>query len=253
MNQSRIDLLFGSGGHLTEEGVALYVDALKLGRMDALPGTILDHVQRCQLCKEEITGLYVLVADADYTGAGPHPFFDSPPAVESTDRRYIFRIAATIVAVIGAGALVYMMFLRSPEGSVVQRPLVTEVRADSTIHTQRTGTQTPAVDRQELLAARFAGSPELEDLVQSTLRSEETTIRTPANGSTVRTGAKFSWTTSAHPPFELSVLDNQRHTVRSYHVPATEFVLRDSLGAGLYYWKLAADGDLLHVGKFIVR
>ena len=253
MNQTRIDLLFGSGGHLTEEGVALYVDALKLGRTDALPGTILDHVQRCQPCKEEITGLYALVADEDYAGTGSHPFFDSPPAVESTDRRYMFRIAATIVAMLGLGTLGYVLFLRSPESSMVQRPAVTETRTDTTIHTQRPERQTPVVNRQELLAARFTESPELEDLVQSTVRSEETTIQTPANGSTVRSGATFSWTTSVHPPFELSVLDNQRHTVRSYRVPTTQFVLRDSLEAGLYYWKLAAEGDLLHVGKFIVR
>jgi hypothetical protein len=146
-----------------------------------------------------------------------------------------------------------MLLFPSPESNMVQRPAVTETRTDPTVHTQSPERQTPAVNRQELLAARFAGSPELEDLVQSTVRSEETSVHTPANGATVRSGARFSWTTSAHPPFELTVLDNQRHTVRSYRMATTQFVLRDSLEAGLYYWKLAAEGGLLHVGKFIVR
>jgi hypothetical protein len=253
MNQTNIDLLFGSRGHLTEEGMALYVDALKLGRMDALPGTILDHVQRCQQCKEEITGLYALVADQDYSGTGPHPFFDSPVAAKSTDGRYVFRIAATIVAVIGLGALAYILFLRSPGGNVEQQPVLTETRADTTVRAHHPEKQAPSVNTQELIAARFVESPELEDLVQNAMRSEEATVRAPVNGSTISPGTKFIWTTSAHPPFELSILDNQRHTVRSFRMSTTEFVLRDSLAAGRYYWKLGAEGNLLHVGKFIVR
>ena len=253
MDQARIDLLFGSGGHLTGEGVALYVDALKLGRTDALPGTILDHVQRCQECKEEITGLYAVVAEQDYSGTGPHPFFDSPPAAERTYRRTLFRIAATIVAVLGLGGLTYLAFFRSPDGTVDHHPATTEIRTDTTVRRLHAEEQVPAVRSKELIAARFEESPQLEDLVQSTVRSEETAVRSPANGSTIRKGARFIWTTSAHPPFELTVLDNQRHMVRSFKVSATEFVLRDSLEAGLYYWKLGAEGNLLHVGKFMVR
>jgi hypothetical protein len=253
MDQARIDLLFGSGGHLTGEGVALYVDALKLGRMEALPGTILDHVQRCQACKKEITGLYAVVAEQDYAGIGPHPFFDGPPETERTDRFTFFRIAATIVAVLGLGGLIYLAFFRSSDGTVNHHPATAEIRADTTSRLLHAEEQVPAARSQELIAARFEESPQLEDLVQSAVRSEETAVRSPVNGSTIRTGARFIWTTSAPPPFELTVLDNQRHTVRSFKVSAMEFVLRDSLDAGLYYWKLGAEGNLLHVGKFMVR
>ena len=253
MDQARIDLLLGSGGHLTREGVALYVDALKLGRMDALPGTILDHVQRCQQCKEEITGLYAVVAEQDYSGSGPHPFFDSPPAAERTDRPAFFRIAATIVAVLGLGGLTYLAFFRSPDGIMNHHPATTETRTDTIARDPQAETQTPAAHNRDRIAAHFTESPQLEDLVQSAVRSEETTVRSPANGSTVRKGARFAWMTSAHPPFELTILDNRRHTVRSFRVSATQFVLRDSLEAGLYYWKLGAEGNLLHVGKFMVR
>jgi hypothetical protein len=69
----------------------------------------------------------------------------------------------------------------------------------------------------------------------------------------MRNGSTFQWTTSAHPPFDLTILDNRGFSVKSFALNTSAFRMKDSLQAGLYYWKLVAEGNLLHVGKFIVR
>lgn len=42
---------FTEGGHLDEEGIALYVDALKLEKTSELQEKILRHVRGCQRCR----------------------------------------------------------------------------------------------------------------------------------------------------------------------------------------------------------
>ncbi len=244
--------LFGEGGHLSDEGIALYVDALNLGRTRELPLRVLEHVEDCLTCKEEVTGLLALVPAGHAAEAGPHPFFDRP-AERTSERRILYRMAAGMAAVIGIGVLTYMLVFRGSDRPTPGATPVVQVRPDtSAIDTGR-----PAAPRStpshELLAARFEPSPELEDLLHSTTRSAETSVRSPANGITLQPGALFAWSTDERPPFTITVMDNHRHTVRTIRSAATAVTWKDTLTPGLYYWKLSAGDELLHVGSFIVR
>ncbi len=115
----------------------------------------------------------------------------------------------------------------------------------------------PSRDKREeatkILAARFVESPEFEDLMRSSVRSAETEVHSPADGSTFHPGSTFRWTTSAQPPFDLTILNNRGFSIKSFKLRSNAFKMKDSLQAGLYYWKLVAEGNLLHVGKFTVR
>jgi hypothetical protein len=253
MTQTDTHHLYGDDGHLNGEGVALYVDALKLGRMDGLPPSMLDHVRACMECKQEITGLFALVADEQYPRSEPHPFFDRDTRGARTDRRLFYRMAAGLAAVLGIGALTYSIFFRSHDAPLTHPVAIVNGRTDSTGQTPPRVPPPGAIRPREDMAARFERSPELEDLVNSTARSEETAVHSPANGTVVRNGDRFSWSTPALPPFNLSILDNKRHTVVATRTATDSFTLRDSLPAGLYYWKITAEGSLLHVGKFLVR
>ena len=52
MEAGKIGQIFENGGHLTGEGVSLYVDALKMGRIGDLPPTVLEHVQDASSAKK---------------------------------------------------------------------------------------------------------------------------------------------------------------------------------------------------------
>lgn len=244
---------FRTDGHLSAEAAALYVDALKLGRVGRLPENLRMHVEDCFQCKTEVTGLFSLVADSDYSQEGPHPTLDAPESVSSSTPLILFRVAASIVAVVGIGALGYWWFNHAPESSADRAaPLAQHPAISDTVQIQP-GREEGVVARQQPLAAAFAESPEMEDLMKSAVRSEEVEVRSPANGSTVRPGVRFEWTATAKPPFELLILDNRERTVRSVQLQETSYVMKDPLPSGLYYWKLIGEGELLHVGKFKVK
>jgi hypothetical protein len=246
--------LFRADSHLTDEAVALYVDALKLDRLRMLPQSMLEHVEKCETCKQEVTGLFSLLAEEDYSQLTPHPFLEETGNTKQRQIFTILRIAAIIVAVIGIGAIVVALFLRGNDKEIVT-PVVTQRAQEDTSSSHGVA----KVDKkkgevaQSLIAARFVESPELEDLMRSSVRSAETEVQSPANGSTVHPGSILRWTTSAQPPFDLTILDNRGYAVKSFRLRSNAFDMKDSLQAGLYYWKLVAEGNLLHVGKFAVR
>jgi len=254
MKRGRFNRFFEKDAHLTEEAVSLYVDALKLGRAGSLPPTILRHVERCQYCKEEITGLFSLLSGEDYSKTGPHPFFDESTSKTQGRSFSILKIAAAVVAVMGVGFLGYMSFLRtSPNANELHSPTSTIGVDTGLVKNRAAGSPKQQPDEQSLFAGRFTESRELEDLLRSSARSAETEVHSPANGGTIGRGWTFMWTTPAPPPYDITILDNRRRVVRSFQLDSSTFILKDTLQGGLYYWKLGAEGNLLHAGKFIVR
>jgi hypothetical protein len=245
--------VFRTDGHLSAEATALYVDALKLGRLDQLPGGLRMHVEECFECKSEITGLFSLVAGSDYSREGAHPTFDAPESDRRSATPAILKLAASIAAVVGLGALGYWWYNHESHTGVdgaeqlAQSPAIVDTVQ---IHGRR---EEGVVARQQPLAAAFAESPEMEDLMKSDVRSEEVEVRSPANGIYVRPGVRFEWTTAAKPPYQLLIVNNRDHTVRRVQLQESAYVMKDPLPTGLYYWKLIGEGELLHVGKFKVR
>jgi hypothetical protein len=162
-------------------------------------------------------------------------------------------VAASIAAVVGLSVLGYWWFNHGSQTGVEgPGPLAQHPGIADTVQIQPRREE-GVVTRQQPLAAAFAESPEMEDLMKSAVRSEEVEVRSPADGSTVRPGIRFEWTATAKPPFELLILDNRERTVRSVQLQECAYLMKDSLLRGLYYWKLIGEGELLHVGKFKVR
>ncbi len=66
---------FTEAGHLNDNSVALYVDAVKLGLINRLPDSIYDHAQDCLSCTTAILQLQDLLSDEDYSEMTSHPYF----------------------------------------------------------------------------------------------------------------------------------------------------------------------------------
>ena len=66
---------FNDKGHLTDEALSIYAEALKLDRQEQLPEALRGHLDSCLHCQEQAMALYSLIAGQDYSELGPHPTF----------------------------------------------------------------------------------------------------------------------------------------------------------------------------------
>lgn len=100
---------FDHQGHLTDEGLSLCADALKLGRQDQLPEELRGHLEQCASCQEQAMALYALVADEDYSGLGPHPVLElaGEPTSAATLKMWFRPLLLLLMAV-----LAFFLFLQ---------------------------------------------------------------------------------------------------------------------------------------------
>jgi hypothetical protein len=238
---------FTDRGHLNEEGVALYVDALRLERTERLAEHIREHVAGCQECRMEVTGLYSVLREEplphDHTTLGRESRHWSIPASA-------YRIAAAIVAVAGIGALVY--FLAPWSGEPQQAPPVTVAVPQAPDSAGTLETTAPERGEGRAIAADFRPDEELEGLVGSETRGEAFDVSSPGERSP-REAVTFAWVTSEQGPWSIVLLNNRGNVLRKAEVRSIPFVLKGPFKPGLYYWKVIRNDELSHVGKFRVE
>ncbi len=76
MNSEDYSLFFDEENHLNQKAQALYVDAMKLNRLDEIPKMIYEHAQNCSYCTVELYELYEALEGVNYADLGKHPWLD---------------------------------------------------------------------------------------------------------------------------------------------------------------------------------
>lgn len=97
-------------GHLTDEGIAFWVDSLNDSKENDLPDEIREHVDQCLFCKEKIIELYGDLKEIDESGTGPKskPQISRGFISKRQNARLFFRIAAVILFIISIVAIIYI-------------------------------------------------------------------------------------------------------------------------------------------------
>ena len=98
----------------------------------------------------------------------------------------------------------------------------------------------------------FKVNPNLEYMINSQSRNISIPIISPKNNSTFEKEIKFSWEPTKNKNLQIKILDNKNNVLLQYSVKKNEFLLKEQLYPGLYYWKLENQSDLLYVGKFYI-
>lgn len=98
---------FTDEGHLNEEYIALYVDALILSKVDNLPLPVLEHVEDCMQCKTGIIDLYEILKDHKEIKNRKHPYFDR---ISWESSRQFMKLAAIFLGLIVISAVFYYLF-----------------------------------------------------------------------------------------------------------------------------------------------
>ena len=240
--------------HLTAEELALYTDAMHLERTAELPAKLERHVSSCEKCKREILILVELGEELQHRTNDPHPYFDRPPLGPRSPWQTVWRVAAVLAVAAGLGVIWYTL---DPPGERTPEPLVEYLQVDSTAGGETPTSQEAAepapLPRSEDLAARFAESPNLEDLVLMPRRSGTLTASTPPPSAVLDGPVELAWQTEVRGPYRVSILDNQDQVIFDSSTAVSRVVLPGELEPGLYYWKVVADGKLQFVSKFFVK
>jgi len=248
----KVNSLFSEDSHLNEEGVALFVDALKLDKTDRLPEAVREHVAGCQTCRKNVTGLFALVADQEYRSTGAHPYLDRSLREQTPRFANAYRIAAALVAAAGIAVLAYYVAtVNSARESLRTGMAAHEGAGDTAAH--HAPPLKSAAGNEVRYAANFTPSPDLEDLVGSHFRSGSFEVRSPKIGADVGDNIVFDWSAQPSGPFTVTVLNNKAETVVRMPVRTVPFDLRKHFAPGVYYWKVQNAEEILFVGKFVVR
>ncbi len=256
------DKLLNPKGHLTDEAVYLYTDALKLEKTSELPGEVRDHVQECLQCKVAIQEIYDLVRDQDYDSLRPHPYFDQKKIHTKRSRSIITRLAAAIVIGVGLAFLAYFYFPYSDMPVAIDEPIEepTEIIPDEVEPAPPDITEPediPAAPQEpripaDLFAANFEQSPFYEILVDQQFRSHAIRVETPEIAEEITDDIFFSWKSRVPITVHLQLLDNTENVIWSTTTDEQSVTFSSDLEPGIYYWRLETDEELLYVGKFII-
>ena len=271
---------FNDKGHLTDEALSLYAEALKLGSQEQLPEALREHLEQCPHCQEQAMALYALIAGQDYSELGPHPTFSQGGSSTSaaTLKMWFRPMLLLLMAV-----MALFFFRQQQKQSAVEQntpasvpsadtdslgaavPLSppqaqTEVgsrkpESSSERGIAKTGENPKPKTEEALLAANFTPSETLEPLVGAITRGEGISEIKPINGAELKIGEAvvFSWQTSVAEPLTLRLLNNREEEVFSRSVVGNRFSSPEIPEPGLYYWKLETAEDLLYVGKFLIK
>ncbi len=271
--------------HLSDEQIALYVDALRLNKVDQLPSDLLAHIDDCKSCHRTALDLYSMLDEKGYEGIGAHPTLDKKEAKVFKMSNVLLRVAAAVALLLVA----LFFFNRSkdmsaPGDMVKEENPVEKVEEKDTPEAPATQMPTPkeevvieetpekveppsrelpqpkspvntiSTNSRQLYAANFTPSEEWEDMVGESVRSMQFEVISPSNTQSFKpkAGIPFKWKGETIDRY-IVVLDNKGEQVHKAKVLANEFYVQLKLDPGLYYWKLESEDDLLHVGKFLLE
>ncbi len=267
---------FNDKGHLTDEALALYAEALKFQEVDQLPEVLRGHLESCPQCQEQAMALYALIADQDYSGLGPHPTFGRGAGRTTAS---ILKMWFRPLLLLLMALLAFFLFLQQQQekrqSGEKETPAITPAVETDSLDIEaplsppqakeETGDRKPEIKNQKskiedqkstmAIAANFTPSETLDPLVGAVTRSGGLSDIRPPAGAELEIGEAvvFSWRASSEEPLTLRLLNNREEEIFSRSVSAGRLDSPVELEPGLYYWKLETADDLLYVGKFVLR
>ncbi len=257
--------------HLSAEDVALYVDALRLDKVNHLPKAILNHVEDCTICKSEIINTYEIIKDE------PIQTNDKEQPVYQNRSRYITlvrftKIAAAIIILISLIFFIHKNYIKR-----IKQPLIAEKQAIPVDSGKQNNINYPANNMQTALNTKdfiknpkqkntsqallaentYKPSPLFESLIESHNRGKEKLeyiFPSDSKQFRITDSLHFKWKTLENLSLKITIYNNRNKIVMAKGYSSSDFfTYPPRLSAGLYYWKLESRKNLYHIGKFIIK
>ena len=181
-------------GHLNDEAVALYAEAINSDDFDTIPEILLLHVEDCHICKKKIITISQIIS-REIVDNNDFQFAENGEKIHKLPLLGIIKAAVAVILVIGVGGLAYYS-LKTPgrtnisEGTSLANdtilvatqakndkndPIITKNRPEEV----DIKTQSGYVPNDKL-ASNMEKSELFENLIASSLRSGEIKIISPS-------------------------------------------------------------------------
>ncbi|KAB2880995.1 hypothetical protein F9K33_03270 [bacterium] len=176
--------------------------------------------------------------------------------------RYTRYLAAAVLIVVAGAVLYENMNQRGEKLTTVETK--TETTIDSLDHKKKTDIpenkkepelkKIPEIVLTPVLADNYKPNDVLETFVHRKYRAGAAEVIAPNNADTLFSPIRFEWKEmEGIHSFIVVVVDNKNEEMWRGSTESYELTCGQKFGAGLYYWMLKTDGDILSVRKFFVR
>jgi len=250
VNRKSEEFMISAEGHLSEEGIAVCVDALFENQIETLPEAMSSHLSECSDCRREVVSVWELLREE----RKQRRVFEPVPTGIARGRQriftYIYRVAAAVVVCLSAGILAYFGWRLNEERNAAGKPNAAIEQAEKQTAAQTEGNSVSATSK---LATALEVSPTLEGLVNSTSRTTSIRVLSPKTSETVSGSVVFAWKGIGERSVELQILSNHEKVLWTLEKAHSPVRFTAPLSDGIYYWKIAENGELLYVGKFFTR
>ncbi|HRY33090.1 MAG TPA: hypothetical protein P5531_09020 [Bacteroidales bacterium] len=260
--------LFDQGGHVNEEGVAYYAEAILAGREDTLPEGLRAHVAHCSHCAAQCLEMVMILKEIDAGEAsageglteGEQILGES--CIEMTQsqsgrirlvwRRYRIVAGFLLLGSIGLFLLLWLSEMKREEDLVKKHDrgvIRQEQRVLETWVSYWAG-------KNSGFGERFILNPSLEKMLAMAFRSGEFAVLSPDSLAVYHEGDTvfFNWKGAGMATLVLRVIGNTGETLHQRklsHHHAYYLPVRPQ--PGLYYWFVELDGMKAAGGRFIIN
>lgn len=188
-----------------------------------------------------------------------------------------YHAAAILIIVTGLGYLLSMISLNNNETEKqkvtiqqvdqtksndfnIQKKSKSDLSSESKTRTSTNTDETSHKDTQnihsrekELLAMQFEKSDYFESFIDN-FRSNQIEILSPEGSASFPAGSVilFEWAHHQEDSLFVKLFNNLEKNIFTAHVKQ-QFLFKEKLGPGLYYWKLESEEDLLYMNKFTIK
>ncbi|GAB4297721.1 MAG: hypothetical protein Kow0098_22230 [Ignavibacteriaceae bacterium] len=181
-----------------------------------------------------------------------------------------FRYAAAAVLLAAVLTAIYFLIRNDKNLETISEKIKTEqpdttgdselpeAKRDEILPTPKTDITTevlPETDEELISDGSYAVNTALENFVNKDLRSQlNVMIISPPIGDTISLPATFQWTASGSDKiFNLVILNNKNQVQYQKLIGGNKVTIDKRLEAGLYYWKLEYNNNIVVMGKFFTK
>ncbi len=274
------NLYISKEGHLTNDFISLYIDALLLGHVNKLPNEVLEHVEDCKICKQRILEGYDILKETEEVNVNEHPYFGAKKKELKKTRFLVqYKIVASVVFIISLGIIGFYVLNNKPETSNkiaegIEKKSETPDSINENVMLPKDTLK--AIDNQEvknqpdleneidlnnliaenkLEGEEFQVSPIMLSMLGTNIRSDFFEAKHPKDSTIFENDQpiSFMWDSDIEEEIVLKVFNYKDELVfESMVLESNEFDLTEALMPGAYIWKIESTDDMFHLGLFFV-
>jgi hypothetical protein len=251
--------------HFNEEEIAICAEAIKTNRLNNLAKKLLNHLETCELCRQEILEVAGIVESIDERQLRKIDRRKNPSV------RYLIGIGSVAASLL---LVLYTLFYSKKEEAQIAKNDIpvdkyVDINEDTTIKSKKIDSIINNSNKNKKIKLKpnsflnqkrkFKKSTELEALVQRYKNSANRSIETNYNYISllkfkIKENIVLNILNEHSETFIVEIFNYKNEKLKEFETNNTKLSIKNNFKAGNYYWKLLnEDFDLLFCGKIQIK